>query len=41
LSHRGKPDRRLLYDATGRVTRIESDPDGDGVFTAASPQTDD
>lgn len=28
-----RPNRRLVYDAGGRFERIESDPDGDGVFT--------
>ena len=29
---RGRPDRRLTYDATGKVTATEEDPDGDGTF---------
>jgi hypothetical protein len=29
---KGKPDRRLLYDAQGRFTQAEADPDGDGRF---------
>lgn len=29
--HRGRPDRRLTYDAAGAV-RVEVDPDGDGRF---------
>jgi hypothetical protein len=32
LQRRGTPDRRLIYGASGDVDRIESDPDGDGVF---------
>lgn len=28
----GRPDRRLHYDADGRLTAIEADPDGDGTF---------
>jgi len=29
---RGRPDRRLTYDATGRFVAIEADPEGDGTF---------
>jgi hypothetical protein len=29
---RGRPDRRLLYDAQGRFQSIAADDDGDGVF---------
>jgi hypothetical protein len=29
---RGRPDRRLLYDAAGRFERLEVDVDGDGRF---------
>jgi hypothetical protein len=29
---RGRPDRRALYDARGRFTGIEVDPEGDGTF---------
>ena len=32
---RGRPDRRALYDAQGRFTAIEIDPDGDGRFVPA------
>jgi len=32
---RGRPDRRALYDAQGRFTAIEIDPDGDGTFVPA------
>ena len=40
---RGRPDRRLTYDATGKVTAIEEDPDGDGTFVrvAAPPAAGD
>ena len=30
-THRGTPDRRLVYDASG-AARVEVDPDGDGQF---------
>jgi hypothetical protein len=36
LAGRGRADRRLVYGAGGAVERIEVDPDGDGVFQAAS-----
>ena len=29
---RGRPNRRLMYDAAGRFAAIEADPDGDGRF---------
>ena len=32
---RGRPDRKALYDAQGRFTAIEIDPDGDGRFVPA------
>ncbi len=32
---RGRPDRRWIYGGTGELERVEVDPDGDGVFTAA------
>jgi len=32
-THRGTPSRRLVFDESGRVSRIEVDPDGDGIFT--------
>ena len=32
---RGRPDRRVLYDAQGRFTAVEIDPDGDGRFVLA------
>ncbi|HWB31370.1 MAG TPA: hypothetical protein VG736_12765 [Vicinamibacterales bacterium] len=35
LAGKGKPTRRLTYDATGAVTSVEVDPDGDGVFSPA------
>ena len=35
-THRGSPDRRLVYAADGSV-RVEVDPDGDGQFTGAGP----
>lgn len=28
----GRPDRRVLYDAQGRFSGVEADPDGDGKF---------
>ncbi|MGE0041799.1 MAG: hypothetical protein AB7V01_11500 [Vicinamibacterales bacterium] len=28
----GRPDRRLTYDAGGRLIQLEADPDGDGRF---------
>jgi hypothetical protein len=28
----GRPDRRLVYDAEGRFTAVEVDPEGDGTF---------
>lgn len=31
FSH-GRADRRALYDETGRFSRLEEDPDGDGTF---------
>jgi hypothetical protein len=31
-THRGTPNRRLVFDREGRVARIEIDPDGDGTF---------
>lgn len=36
-THRGAPDRRLLYGADGSA-RLEVDPDGDGQFVAARPR---
>jgi hypothetical protein len=33
---RGRPDRRLVYDAAGRFAAIEADPDGDGTFERLS-----
>jgi hypothetical protein len=36
-AQRGSPDRRLIYGANGSA-RLEVDPDGDGVFTAAPPE---
>jgi hypothetical protein len=38
LAGKGKPTRRLVYDASGAVTSVEVDPDGDGVFSPASPR---
>jgi hypothetical protein len=37
---RGRPDRRSLYDAQGRFTGVEVDPEGDGTFVPvpAEPQ---
>jgi hypothetical protein len=32
---RGRPDRRALYDARGRFTGVEIDPEGDGTFVSA------
>jgi len=32
---RGRADRRASYDARGRFTGVELDPDGDGTFVAA------
>jgi hypothetical protein len=32
---RGRPDRRLIYEADGRA-RVEVDARGDGTFVAAS-----
>jgi hypothetical protein len=32
LVGKGYPSQRLLYDAAGDVSRIETDPNGDGVF---------
>lgn len=29
---RGRPDRRVVYDAQGRSALVEADPDGDGKF---------
>ena len=34
--HRGTPDRRLIYGADGSA-RVEVDPQGTGVFVAATP----
>jgi hypothetical protein len=36
LVGKGYPSQRLVYDAAGNVTRIETDPDGDGVFVAVT-----
>jgi len=36
-THRGGPDRRLLYGADGSA-RLEVDPDGDGQFVAVNPK---
>lgn len=33
LTGRGTPDRRMIYGPGGKVERVESDPDGDGIFT--------
>jgi hypothetical protein len=41
FSH-GRADRRALYDETGRFSRLEEDPDGDGMFVrveGAQPAT--
>lgn len=32
----GRPDRRLLYDVSGRFVAVEDDPDGDGSFVRLS-----
>jgi hypothetical protein len=37
---RGRPDRRTLYDAQGRFTAIEIDPDGDGRFVPAPAESE-
>jgi hypothetical protein len=37
LAGRGRPTQRLTYGAGGGVTRVESDPDGDGVFAPLTP----
>jgi hypothetical protein len=34
----GRPDRRLTYDASGHVTRVETDSNGDGRFEAVTPE---
>jgi hypothetical protein len=34
----GKPTQRLMYGLGGSVTRVESDPDGDGTFAPVKPQ---
>ena len=31
----GRPERRFVYGAGGRIERVELDPDGDGVFVSA------
>ena len=36
LSGSGRPERRFLYGPGGTIDRVEVDPDGDGVFVAAS-----
>jgi hypothetical protein len=36
LVGQGLPSQRLLYDKAGTVTRVETDPDGDGVFVQAT-----
>lgn len=36
VGDRGRPDRRVVYDAQGRYLRLETDEDGDGRFEAAS-----
>jgi hypothetical protein len=36
----GRPDRRLTYDASGRLTRLEADPEGDGRFERMDPPPD-
>ena len=36
-THRGTPDRRLIYGANGEA-RLEVDPKGSGQFVAVSPQ---
>lgn len=33
---RGRPNRRLVYDAAGRFAVIEADPEGDGTFERLS-----
>jgi hypothetical protein len=35
----GKPSQRLIYGRGGAVERVESDPDGDGVFVPVRPDT--
>lgn len=38
-SKRGKPERRFVYGHNGAIARVETDPDGDGLFTpAGSPR---
>jgi hypothetical protein len=32
LLGKGRPTQRLRYDATGKVTAVETDPDGTGNF---------
>ena len=29
---KGRPDRRVVYDAQGQLVVVEADPDGDGTF---------
>jgi hypothetical protein len=36
-SGRGKPDRRLIYRADGRLDRVEADPTGSGDFQPLNP----
>jgi hypothetical protein len=36
LEGSGRPTQRLTYGAAGGVARVESDPDGDGVFTPSA-----
>jgi hypothetical protein len=36
IQKKGHVDRRLIYDAAGRVVRMEADPDGDGQFSPIS-----
>lgn len=40
LVGRGFASQRLIYNATGDVTRVETDPDGDGVFVPVSGTTE-
>jgi len=35
---RGRPDRRITYDAAGRFVAIEADPEGDGRFERLSDE---
>jgi hypothetical protein len=35
----GKPTRRLVYGERGTIARVETDPDGDGVFAVVSPES--